>query len=98
MNKEIIYLTEVELVFDNWETNNNMLDSSVLNEASNGSFHSGTCFNANLFLKEEEIEDLQEQMKKGLRPKFTLFKRIVKKPNGKILSTNFYKDFNKKGD
>ena len=64
---------EVDLVFDMWEGNSYMIDSPVLNEASSGSFHSGSTFNANLFLRQDEIDDLKEQLQKGLRPRFVIY-------------------------
>ena len=70
------YFKKVELVFDNWECNNLTIDSKDLVEASLGSFHSGTTFNADLYLTKDELNDLEEQMKKGFRPRFVIYPKI----------------------
>jgi len=65
------YFKRIKLTFDEWELpEGKYLDSKDTIEAILGSFHSGTTFNADLYARKDELEDFEEQIKKGFRPKF----------------------------
>ena len=65
---------KVKLVFDGWIlSEGKTFDSKDTIEASMGSFHYGSTFNADLYLRRDEIQEIKEQIKKGLRPRFEMY-------------------------
>ena len=63
---------EIKLVFLDWEIlpPDRASDAEILLHLSNGDFHSGSTFSANIDLTEEQAAELQTAMDKGYRPVF----------------------------
>ena len=68
---------KAKLIFKDWEKNGRSVYLSVP-ELSLGSFHSGTTFDIDINLTEENAEELRQAIKDGYVPVFELSNIILK--------------------
>ena len=65
------YFVKVNLVFKRWVISEDWIENKEI-ELGRGSFHAGSCFKADLYLRKDEVEDLKEALKGKNVPIFEL--------------------------